>query len=455
MCSEQLFNGKTLDRLREEFPILRAIEARQETTWINDRKLPFAQALAECSLTMEDVLDASDRLDRFADYFRTFFPETGKTNGILESPMQAIPRMQTALEEAYGVSIPGKLWLKLDSHLPISGSIKARGGIYEVLKTAEDIAIRHGLLHPGDPYRVFGSEAFREVFSRYSIAVGSTGNLGLSIGIMSARLGFRVTVHMSADARQWKKDMLRSKGVTVVEYESDYSVAVEQGRRNAQGDPYCHFVDDENSKTLFLGYSVAALRLKKQLEENRIAVDGQNPLMVYLPCGVGGGPGGVAFGLKLVFGDAVHCFFAEPTHSCCMMLGMATGLNNEICVQDLGVDNRTIADGLAVGRASSFVGSIMSPFMSGCYSISDDRMSALLARLADAEGIYLEPSALAGMYGPVLTVTDDACRDYADRVSGADPGRITHLVWATGGSMVPAEEMEKYYAAGKKLTESA
>lgn len=455
MCSEQLFNGKTLDRLREEFPILRAIEARQETTWINDRKLPFAQALAECSLTMEDVLDASDRLDRFADYFRTAFPETEKTGGILESPMQPIPRMQAALEEAYGVSIPGKLWIKLDSHLPISGSIKARGGIYEVLKTAEDIAIRHGLLRPGDPYRVFDSQAFREVFSRYSIAVGSTGNLGLSIGIMSARLGFQVTVHMSADARQWKKDMLRSKGVTVVEYESDYSVAVEQGRRDAQGDPYCHFVDDENSQTLFLGYSVAALRLKKQLEENHIVVDRNNPLMVYLPCGVGGGPGGVAFGLKMVFGDAVHCFFAEPTHSCCMMLGMATGLNNEICVQDLGVDNLTIADGLAVGRASSFVGKVMSPFMSGCYSISDDRMSALLARLADAEGIYLEPSALAGMYGPVLASGDGACRDYADRISGGEPGRITHLVWATGGSMVPAGEMEKYYAAGKKLTESA
>ena len=157
----------------------------------------------------------------------------------------------------------------------------------------------------------------------------------------------------------------------------------------------------------------------------------------------------------MVFGDAVHCFFAEPTHSCCMMLGMATGLNNEICVQDLGVDNLTIADGLAVGRASSFVGKVMSPFMSGCYSISDDRMSALLARLADAEGIYLEPSALAGMYGPVLASGDGACRDYADRISGGEPGRITHLVWATGGSMVPAGEMEKYYAAGKKLTESA
>ncbi|WP_421299804.1 D-serine ammonia-lyase [Aeromonas veronii] len=437
-----------VQQLTAQFPLVQSLIALEPVTWFNPNTTTLAAGLPYVGLDNNNVADASARLARFAPYMCEAFPETRAGNGILESDIAAIPTMQATLNQRYGVEVTGRLLLKKDSHLPISGSIKARGGIYEVLTHAEQLAIKAGLLREEDDYHKLFNDEFRQFFSQYSIAVGSTGNLGMSIGIMSAKLGFTVTVHMSADAREWKKRKLREHGVIVVEYAEDYGVAVEQGRKEAERDPNCFFIDDENSRTLFLGYSVAGERVKAQFDQMGIKVDADHPLFVYLPCGVGGGPGGVAFGLKLAFGDNVHCFFAEPTHSPCMLLGVHTGLHDAIAVQDLGIDNLTAADGLAVGRASGFVGRAMERLLDGFYTLSDQEMYDLLGLLARDEQITLEPSALAGLAGPWRVaanpewLTGRGC-------DAATMAQATHLVWATGGGMVPAEEMAKYLASAK------
>jgi D-serine dehydratase len=446
--------GKSLATWCQEYPLLNQLIALQETSWFNPRIANAAEALQDVGLTQADVDDASARLVRFAPYIARAFPETAASGGIIESGIRATPHLQALLAERYGLNDSGALWLKQDSHLPISGSIKARGGIYEVLKHAEELALAAGLLQPSDDYALLDSDAARAFFGRYKIAVGSTGNLGLSIGIISARLGFQATVHMSADARQWKKDKLRAHGVTVVEYDSDYSVAVAEGRQQASADPYCHFVDDENSTSLFLGYAVAAERLQQQLEDAAICVDAEHPLFVYLPCGVGGGPGGVAFGLKLAFGDAVHCLFAEPTHSPCMLIGVHTGRHDEVSVQDFGIDNITAADGLAVGRPSGFVGRALQRSIDGYYTVSDEELYRLLALLESSEGQRLEPSALAGVPGMARVLSEEQGYRTRMNLTPARMAQATHLVWATGGSMVPETEMAGYLAKGRQLLQA-
>ncbi|MFE8699464.1 D-serine ammonia-lyase [Cytobacillus sp. FJAT-54145] len=442
MENTKLVLGRSISSWMEEHPLLVDMIETKEVLWENE----CLQAFVEGDITYDHITEAAERLNRFAPLLKEAFPETMKNDGIIESFLIPVENMKNKITEEYS-PIVGKVYLKGDHDLPIAGSVKARGGIYEVLKLAENLAMDNGL-SVSDDYSVLLTKRYKELFSTYSISVGSTGNLGLSIGIISAKLGFNVTVHMSHDAKQWKKDLLRDNGVQVVEHASDYSKAVELGRVACQKDHKCFFIDDENSIDLFLGYSVAAMRLKKQLTEKNILVDEDHPLFVYLPCGVGGAPGGIAYGLKMFLGNHVHVFFAEPTHSPCMLLGLMTKQYEKISVQDFGIDNLTDADGLAVGRPSSFVGKTVGPFLTGIFTVQDEQLYKLLFLLSQTEQINLEPSALAGMYGPILL---NRSNWYDANFSREQLQNSTHIVWATGGSLVPNKMMIQYIEQGKSI----
>ncbi len=425
-----------------------AVRGAEETVWVNPRLLPFdvVDGLSQLVVSDEDIADAAARLRRFAPFIRRAFPETAETDGLIESPLRAVPAMQARLSDAYGAEIPGRLLLKMDSHLAIAGSVKARGGIYEVLKHAEGLAMDAGLLTFDDDYAKIAN--LRDFFARYTVQVGSTGNLGMSIGIMSAAIGFRVRVHMSADAKAWKKNLLRSHGVEVIEYADDYSRAVAEGRRASDADPMSHFVDDEKSVDLFLGYAVAAERLAVQLSDLDITADSEHPLIVYIPAGVGGAPGGVSYGLRRLYHDNVHCFFVEPAQCPSVLLGVATQRYEQANVHDIGIAGKTDADGLACASPSSLVTRIMTNHMAGVFTVSEAHLYDYLRDLNASEGIRIEPSSCASFAGPLGLLRFPDARAYCAMhdLTPERLGNATQIAWATGGRLVPEEIWTEYLA---------
>lgn len=430
-------------------------------------------AEAESAALAAALPDAEARLARCAPVLAACDPALAAAGGVIESPLLAQPALQAALGLPQAA---GALWIKADHQLPLAGSVKARGGFHEVLLQAETLARRHGLLAaealPEQQAAVLASPQARALFAAHEIAVGSTGNLGMAIGLMAAALGFRATVHMSAEAKGWKKDRLRRHGVRVVEHTGDYAAAVAAGRAAAEADPRAHFVDDERSRALFLGYAAAARGLARQLADAGRRVDAGHPLIVWLPCGVGGAPGGIAWGLQRLFGAHVHPFFVEPVASPCLLLQLLVA-HPAVCaahpllaqlarapqppaVYDIGLDNRTLADGLAVPRASALVAEQVGHRLAGVLTVTDARLRALMRTAHTAAGLRLEPSAAAALDGPLWLaraqgLSDEPAADGAGDLAaarawlarsgvGAHLARATHVAWTTGGALLPDAE---------------
>lgn len=422
----------TLARLRSATPQF----------WINPHRAAGTMAPAlvgNTSLGLADMQAARDRFTRFAPLLAHLFPELAASHGHIESALLPTP----ALQQALGLpSTMGRLWIKADHSLPVAGSIKARGGFHEVLEYTERLALQQGLLPPGADTRGLARPAARAVFARHQVAVGSTGNLGMAIGVLAAALGFRAIVHMSVDAKEWKKKRLRLHGVEVLEHPGDYEQAVARGRQLAELDPFCHFVDDERSLSLFAGYSAAALHLRGQLLSQGVLVDATHPLLVYLPCGVGGAPGGIAWGLHQLFGAHVHCFFAEPVQSPCFLAQMLSPPGGHPSVYDHGLSNLTEADGLAVPRASLLAAHTMRPLLAGLFTVEDQTLFEHLGLVQATEGLRIEPSAAAGFSGPAQL------RGSAFACTGA-----THLVWTTGGLLVPDVQYDQFLRRAARRSE--
>lgn len=398
----------------------------EPTFWLNPQYGQEPKAGNASLLTMDALQEARARFAAYTPLLKRLFPDAFKSvDGIASAVQDVTDYFHETLKIGQEHS---KIFLKMDSELPIAGSIKARGGIYEVLLHTEHIFTELGYADPLETILSMELDALKQTLSQYSILVGSTGNLGMSIGIMSAQLGYRVEVHMSKDAKAWKKDKLRQFGATVVEHAGDYSEAVDAARSISQTRTNAYFIDDENSLALFMGYAVAAFEVEAHLKALGITSTAEHPFAVVIPCGVGGAPGGICFGLQTLFKDAVHVYFVEPTGAPCMALGLMTGLHDQVSIEDYGIKLETIADGLAVGRPSKFAGQAIETWLKGLYTITDEQMRIHQRALYASEGIFVEPSSAAALEAPAIIKAPYTAL----------------FLWMTGGSLVPKDERERW-----------
>jgi D-serine dehydratase len=378
-----------------------------------------ARPVNAAGVTAAEVADAAARLLRFRPALRSLFPQ-GDWDGGIRSPLLEYP------SEA-----PAQLLVKADHALPLTGSIKARGGVYELLFRIERIALAEGLLRPGDDYAVLAGPEAAAALSRHKILVASTGNLGFSIGLVARAFGLVAEIHMSSDAKAWKKDRLRALGAVVVEHDCDYTETVARAREAAAAGNG-QFIDDETSRELLLGYATAADELIAQLAERGLVPSAERPLVVYLPCGVGGAPAGVTFGLKSRLGSNVFCIFVEPVASACVFAAMAAGGGEPVSVYAFGLDNVTMADGLAVPVASALALDVVGGWIDAVVAVPEQAMLDWVRRAWRDTGLRLEPSAAAALA---------AVAPYRHAAAGLHDAAI-HVAWTTGGSLLPEAEFQ-------------
>ena len=125
-----------------------------------------------------------------------------------------------------------------------------------------------------------------------------------------------------------------------------------------------------------------------------------------------------------------------------MKPALAAGQGVPVSVYDLGLDNDTIADGLAVPSASPLVLQAIGRNIDAAVAVTDQAMVQWVRRAWAEAGLRLEPSGASGFAALALFIE-------RARVAGLINPTATpiHVVWATGGSLLPEPEFSALLAS--------
>jgi D-serine dehydratase len=133
-----------------------------------------------------------------------------------------------------------------------------------------------------------------------------------------------------------------------------------------------------------------------------------------------------------------------------MLLRLAALDGRPASVREIGLTNTTEADGLAVAKASELAAKSIGTLVSGIFTVSDADLLTDLYRLHQAQQIRIEPSAAAAFRGPNWLLSAGAGRQYLEQhCLDSKLDRTTHILWTTGGGLVPEREYHTFLERGR------
>jgi len=430
--------------------VLRKLQRSNTVCIVNPNHSNDPRDIEKQSITRSDIQEARELLERARPLFKKLWPDDQMLKdweGLIESPLTPAEKLRDAMGGT------GTWLLKRDDDLPVAGSTKGRGAFFAVLEHAEKLAVEKGLIAKGQDLGNLCSPEAKAIFSEYKVAVGSTGNLGMGIALLAAALGFDAKVFLSEEAADWKKKRLTDHGCKIHEHPGNFKEALQKGRdecaaANAAKPASAYFVDDEDSKPLSVGPTVAGLRMKEQLERQGIRIGADRPLFVHLPTGVGGGPSGVLRGLVDAYQDEglhphIHGILVQPKQCAGVLARMSISNKDNtqpVDVYHLGLSNKSPpGDGMAVPQASELAFKNLQVNAAGAMTVSDEDMLKNTAHLHKTQGIVIETSAAASINGPKWCASE-AGRDYIKKngMEAVMPNAV-HVMWFTGGGKVPED----------------
>jgi cysteine synthase len=206
-------------------------------------------------------------------------PCGGRYGDVIQSigntPLVELPRLSPK---------PGvRIWAKLESRNP-TGSVKDR-----VARALIEDAEAKGAIAPGQ-----------------TILEPTSGNTGISLGMICSRKGYRLRVVMPENVTPERTQLLRMYGAEIVYSPGDQGSngAVAMALEMAREDPSCYMpYQYGNEANPNAHYNGTALEILEELEEVSAFVAG---------LGTGGTLMGNGRRLKETFGDAVKIVAAEP-----------------------------------------------------------------------------------------------------------------------------------------------